>query len=433
MPTAKYYDGSEEKFKFLKDVKNKDQVKFLHGSGHVDLNISEFVNLKYFRWEYRGNFSTFDSFQNLKKLKYINVFCNKVESLEHLSGCINLKELYCSSNKITSLRGLENCVNLEILSCDRNQIVSLESLRNCTNLKELLCSSNQLTSLQGIENCISITHLHCDHNQLESLEPLCKFVNLREIVCGNNHINDVEPLKFCTSLSDLLCENNRIQSLSPLYQLRDISYIRWQGNPIEMNIQTERFLEKIQIRFDFGSLQVYSDGQNVHNSSIQKSVSDSINNLLKDEINIGLGTCLNEIEKCVSESQFDEINRWCSDNIIHSYLNIKYSDLILYVWNRIRSSEHKSDLIEILKSNINDSISYCFTGRLNKLLNTLCGFYDDVHIRISDREQANNVLYLLIKRYSDKDQIKKHLRNELEERSTEADIIEEYIKIVDDL
>ena len=89
------------------------------------------------------------------------------------------------------------------------------------------------------------------------------------------------------------------------------------------------------------------------------------------------------------------------------------------MWNRIRSNENKNELVKILDSEIEAGNGLCFTGKINRLINTLNGFYDDIKVNISDKEQINNWMIILKNKYNNL------IENELKEK-VKNDLINEY-------
>ncbi len=63
-----------------------------------------------------------------------------------------------------------------------------------------------------------------------------------------------------------------------------------------------------------------------------------------------------------------------------------------YVWNRIIKSEHQCELKKNLEEQIADAECMCFTGRFNRTLSVLVGFYDDIKINISDNSRIDAII-----------------------------------------
>ena len=62
------------------------------------------------------------------------------------------------------------------------------------------------------------------------------------------------------------------------------------------------------------------------------------------------------------------------------------------VWNRIIKSTHTDELFRILEEQITESECKCFTGRFNRTLSVLVGFYDDIKIEISDNSRISAII-----------------------------------------
>ncbi len=322
---------------------------------------------------------------NLQSLKCWN---NQLISLEPLSKCVNLQLLYCWNNQITSLEPLSKCVNLQILYCGDNQITSLEPLSNCVNLQILCCGDNQITSLEPLSNCVNLQVLYCCINQITSLEPLSNCVNLQVLSCWNNQITSLEPLSNCVNLQVLYCRNNQLTSLEPLIYLRRLNDINYVGNPIEIpTMQIQRMLNRIDTNRNSS---IYNDNQNVHDTEIQRTICESVQSLLKDPKN---RFCIEDIIKSdLNKSTIEALIEYCQDQTVHSIHLITYMELLALIWNRIINSIHKLELMRILEEQITDSQCKCFTGRFNRTLSVLVGFFDDIKINISDKSRISAIV-----------------------------------------
>ncbi len=322
---------------------------------------------------------------NLRVLKCVR---NQITSLEPLSNCVNLQKLYCDCNQITSLAHLSNLTNLHKLNCQENQITSLEPLSNCVNLEFLFCDANQITSIEALSNCLNLRTLHCNNNQIKSLEPLSNCVKLRELFFGNNLIKSLEPLSNCINIRSLSFITNQITTLEPLIYLRRLYHISYVNNPIEIpTMQIQRMLNRIESN---NNSSIYNDRQNIHDIEIQRTVCDSVQNLLKDPKNdFSIDDIINS---SLNESTIRALIEYCQDRAIHSVHLITYQELLGLVWNRIINSIHKSELMKILEEQIADSECKCFTGRFNRTLSVLVGFFDDIKINISNKSRISAII-----------------------------------------
>ena len=384
------------------------------------------------------------NFPNILKLK---CDCNQLESLAGIEACPLLQNLDCSINNLVSLKGIENCSHLVKLECSWNRLGDLSGLEGCPMLAKLSCHNNRLTSithiqgcrlltkilcyvngiisLAGIEECSLLQELDCCNNGFITLLPIrnCNALrilsatgnglytltgiegcpNLEILNCDRNHIDSLAGLERCTHLRMLDCSHNEIQDLDEIVYLRHLQTFHYSHNPIMyQNIQVQRFIDRIA-RVNT-KVSIYADGQNVHDVCIQKTVCDSIKHLLSDgkpdfTIEAVLGSSLSTHTK-------ERLVEYCADVTIHSVHLLTYAELLAYVWTRIDRSEHKSELLKIFEEQIADSECMCFTGRFNRTLSVLVGFYDDIVIEISDRARIGAIIIALKTRINPYDPIR---------------------------
>ena len=128
------------------------------------------------------------------------------------------------------------------------------------NLQIFNCTNNQLTSLPDNMNFPNLQYFYCFRNQLTSLPDNMNFTNLQRFNCKNNQL---------TSLPVCILNFRNLRSLS------------YQNNQIELSLQMARFIDGIDgiTAFSNNNLNVYTDTQNTHNSTIQLCVRDSINRI----------------------------------------------------------------------------------------------------------------------------------------------------------
>ena len=160
------------------------------------------------------------------------------------------------------------------------------------------------------------------------------------------------------------------------------------GNPLEpQTIQIQRLLNRINNNHKSS---IYSDNQNVHDVTIQRTVCDSIQCLLKDpKPNFSIDLIINSN---LNSKTIESLIEYCQDDTIHSIHLITFMELLSYVWQRIEKSIDKAELIKILEEQIIDSECKCFTGRFNRTLSVLVGFYEDIKINISDQSRIGAII-----------------------------------------
>ncbi len=416
----------------------------------VESNDGDYTKITEIQYKNRGitKIIRFDNFVNLTEL---NLWRNKITKIEGLENLVQLTELYLYDNQIEKIEGLENLVQLTVLNLGRNKIGKIEGLENLVQLTELYLYGNQIEKIEGLENLVQLTKLNLSGNQIKKIEGLENLVQLTELYLGINQIEKIEGLANLVQLTKLHLYHNKITKieglenlvqLTELYlsynlikelpitllELRRLNKFYHNDNEIEIiPIPVERWLERINGRITRNNM-IYNDTQNIHNHNIQKSFRNSLINLLTDKLEIDI----DEVRKQILESDIlteetkKAIFEYCDEIFKHSTYDISYSELLVYIWQRIIKHEHKDNILEIMNSEINDSKCMCFTGRLTRLLNVLVGYYPDIEIQISDSEQITNIVMSLKEKYEN-EELKEKVKEELMERNYSEDIIEEWI------
>jgi len=250
------------------------------------------------------------------------------------------------------------------------------------------------------------------------------------LYCDYNQISSLEPLANCINLQQLDCRFNQISSLEPLIYLRNLFYLNTNNNPLDIQtIQVERFIN--QINTDHSS-SVYNDKQNVHDITIQRTICESIQSLLRDsKPDFSIDEIINsDLDQITIESLIE----YCQERSVHSIHLITYKELLSYVWQRITKSEHKIELLRILEEQIMDSECKCFTGRFNRTLSVLVGFYSDIKINISDNSRISAIILNLKEKINPYDVVihKEKARSELIEAGYTEIEIEPWINAIDE-
>ncbi len=374
-------------------------------------------------------------FVNLKKL---NLYNNEITKIKGLDNLVNLRELKLSENKITEIKGFDNLVNLQILHLYNNKITEIKGLDNLVNLQTLYLQNNQITEIKGLDNLVNLQYVSLHNNKITEIKGLDNLVNLQWLGLYCNEITEIKGLDNLVNLQELLLGKNKITELPlSLCNFRNNKKFTFYDNPIEyIPLPVQRWLDRIENRnnniYNDGQNRnnnIYNDGQNIHNHNIQTSFRNSLSNLLKDKPTINLETVKNEIisNDIITEQTKREILNYCDDKIEHFTYLITYSDLLIYVWSRIRN---KDEILKVLNQEITDGLCMCFTGRMTRLLNVLVGFYDDIELQISDSEQITNIIMNLKNNISDNKQLKDAVKKELLDRQYSEAIINEWLEYI---
>jgi Leucine-rich repeat (LRR) protein len=104
--------------------------------------------------------------------------------------------------------------------------------------------------------------------------------NLQTLCCPNNKLLNIPILPISVKFIDI--SGNNIKSISnELLNCRNLKKINISNNPLELTIQQQNFIIWINERNrQIINRYYFKDEQNVHNSSVQKSIRKSIENLM---------------------------------------------------------------------------------------------------------------------------------------------------------
>jgi len=309
-----------------------------------------------------------------------------------LETLVNLQELYLSGNQITKIEGLETLVNLQELCLGGNQITKIEGLETLVNLQKLYLGGNQITKIEGLETLVNLLVLFLGYNQIIKIP--FQITRLR-------HLNE-----FCY-------DNNPIEEIHPLAQ---------------------RFIDRINRR-NFDTNNIYNDGQNIHDSTIQKCIRESIFRVMESMSADDVTDAVLHDEILTPQSK-SLIFEYCEDREPHSILGITFKDLFNAVWMTIVRHPDGAEIKRVLNGELQDAECKCFTGRLSRLVNCLNGFDDRVSIQISDKSQIGNIV-IMVKASLERDghyTVERHreiVRKELQSRNYEEGIIKEFIEYIE--
>ena len=153
-----------------------------------------------------------EAFRTLEKQKSLDLSNRDIESIEPLQD-LNFNVLLLRNNRISDITYLKGYSKLNWLDLSYNPLADLKTV--------ILLESLQTLWLEGV--------------------PLSEHDLMPDVLCQNrvSHISlrgtgisSVEPFKKCRDLVFLGLANNEISDLSPLKDLKRISAIDVEGNPI---------------------------------------------------------------------------------------------------------------------------------------------------------------------------------------------------------
>ena len=351
----------------------------------------------------------------LTQLQLIFLQHNQIKEIPtEISYLAQLKTLLLYDNKIKEIpKEIGNLTQLQILNVCTNKIKEIpKEIGNLTQLQKLDLTNNEIKEIP-IEICDAV-YL----TQLQTLD--LSFNQIKEIPKEIGHLTHLQELSF---------SHNQIKELPlEITNLRNLIIIIYVNNPIEnlLNPIINRFITQIENRG--GNIHnIYTDTQNVHSSSIQQSIKDSIYNLMKE---VKDDNKINYLDDSILSIQTKEaLIEYSKDNEIHSQLNCTFEEVLQAVLLEINnlSDELQTEVKNRLNEEMEDGLCKCFTGRLSRLVNSLSGYSDKVSIKISSAEEIGNVISIMKDKYDDIEIVKLNVEKELLERGYEKEVIDEWL------
>ena len=375
-----------------------------------------------------------------KDIKELDLSCNKLtQLLVEIKYLTQLTQLSLSCNKLTQLPvEIKYLTQLTYLNLSANQLTQLPSeIKYLTQLTQLALSDNQLTQLPSeIKYLTQLTELSLYYNQLAQLPSEIKYLTqLTHLYLSYNQLTQLPgEIGNLTQLTDLYLSNNRLTQLPiEIGNLTQLTTLDLRGNPIEntLNPIIQRLLQRIQNKRN--QKNIYSNTQNVHSSSIQKSIKDSIHTLMNYYNPEHVLTYLDWTE--LHQKTKEIITEYMDCKDVHTMLDITFKELFIAIV--IEMEKLSPDLQKEIKQRLNEEMQEseckCFTGRISRLVNCLSGYSDKVKIQISESEEIGNIISVIMEKRGIKttETLKEEVSVALKERGYEETKINEWVEYIE--
>ena len=203
-----------------------------------------------------SNITSTKGIEKLTSLRYLNLYENKVSSMDlssntnlvmlnmtfnnlssiDLSHNTNLQQLYLNGNKISSI-DLSHNPKLIDLNVYNNKLNSI-NVSNMPDLKFLLLSLNNLTSVD-LSNNTKLEHVYLSGNQLSTLKLPTSADNLSRLDLNKNNLgNNIDVSKY-PNLNYLIVSANNMSNLD-VSKNTNLEYLYASSNSIS-NIDLSSF------------------------------------------------------------------------------------------------------------------------------------------------------------------------------------------------
>jgi Leucine-rich repeat (LRR) protein len=164
-----------------------------------------------------------------KKVKYLFLSNNSIETLDGLHMYPNLETLDVSNNKLYGTVIIEHSNKLEEIDCSYNSIDVL-NYENQTQLTRLNCRNNNLKHLEPSNNIII---LDCRENKLNCIY---NFPKLQKLLCSENMI---ESIKKCPNVIEIVAHTNKLTKIPTCQYLEYIDLL-------DNNITTLNYISNLK-------------------------------------------------------------------------------------------------------------------------------------------------------------------------------------------
>lgn len=350
------------------------------------------------------------------------------------NNMIDLDYIYFDNNKkekvdyfriISKISVIDRLCSIFLIRCDIFKIP--EELFYLTNLKSLNLSNNNITEIsKSIKNFKNLNELYISKNNISELpDEIGHLSNLNILCLSNNKLKNIpNSIGKLKNLRYLYINDNLLDSMpSEITECTKLRYILYlpQSDHFYVATHVRRFFNEYNssnVKF-----KVYSDNENIHTSSIQESLKKSIMSLSNDVI-----TKYMDVMDFIIDQNKEDVIKNCQNKTTFLNTFLRYEDILNFVIHRIDNSDHKEELIKRLNQEIYDSKNLCFVGKITRLVNTLCGFFDDIIIGISENEQIQNIILTCLR----SENIDENFTKKMKERNYTDDVIKFYLQHIHD-
>jgi len=367
-------------------------------SGNVvtDIFHPDLMNLYLEKYEQQNNLKV-----SYHDLVLISVYENHDEILYDLPN--RLRELHILSSICTEIiLSPENKANLEVICLDKTNLLNCPDISECSKLKLLRINNSNLHGF-GFVLPPTLQHLNLSGNYLNNEN--VQFSILNPFLPKNSK----DLMKFKLNFNDNhfrhedLPENltnNYLFLRQGTYRHKKISFVNVHQDNIQ---QMMREIIDADADADTDAISdaniLKNNSQTVHLSSINQSSYQSIlimEKYIQDhELTLELKIPKNTFEPNLMAFLRTE----CASTAVHTMTKKTYANLVSIVWTIIQHHPSKLDMKERLRQELMDSVGYCFTGKVNRLINSMVGFIPGVKVSISYKEEIQMSIQRILTKF----------------------------------
>lgn len=346
----------------------------------------------------------------------INNLPNKLEKL-------TVKSSYCTELILSPINN-ETITHITLIKTNLNKFPDISQ---CTKLICLRLMDSALRSFSISYNLpTTLTELSLSGNVINNTNFNYSALNVNHLKKISLSDNALDVYKF----PEQLIQKCNIRRQNP----KKTAFVMRRNNINNMNIN--HFVYNLNENTNTNTNRhILNTSQTVHLSSVNKSVVESINvinkyiekyelnNNTKYDIgntselsNFSVSRCLqfnnppsdinNDLLLWTQKYNIDYENDIRKYPSKHGITDLKYEELFVLIWKIMNhlidnNKFEKNAIFERLATEIIDSRGYCFIGRFNRLVNSLCGILDGVYVGISTSEEIQIEMGQIIKKLNE--------------------------------
>jgi hypothetical protein len=319
----------------------------------------------------------------------------------------SLTYMNSSDNKLTEVHNLPS--NLEFANFSMNKLKTICPLPK--NLKRINLDFNYLEELPELSEGLEI--LSVNNNNLTTLPKLPK--SLKELYCCGNKLTELPSLP--PNLQILECYDNSIEKLP-----HDITNCK---RLFSVKIDDTVMLTPAQFKLINKYQRFYDDSENVHDSHIQKTFKQCVEQLLEMGRTDDL---LNDIkkDKRLSDQAKEMITSFCQHENMISSVSMTYRTLLSLVWSVIKED---NNVIAILNKELTEIDKYiCLVGMATTTVNCLSGIY--VNMYVSENQYISDFIIHQREKITDEEELREYCFHELIKRGHSPKLVREFVDAI---
>ncbi len=375
------------------------------------------INLNnYLEYTYSNNI-----FEKYQSIIFENLDKKQIEEI--------MKDLREDTNSKTDIINFEKCkmMSLDVYFPNKLRILNFsscklekipENIKLLDELEELRIKDCYLNSIENLSK--NIKFLDVSYNQIKEINYDNLSESIVEFKITHNFLTETPP-KLWINKTDY--SQNEIEDKKRILTIFEDVY--W--NVRELDRDRNRVIQNFNNIYNNPNQTnniLVNNNQTVHLSSINNSVSKSIKKILdetknmvknplfkKDLFNKVYGNIIYRNLFYQRHLMFIESN--LNDKSIHSIHKVTYGELLEKMWFLIEKYPERKYIYKRLKTEIGESIGYCFTGRINRLVNVMSGYLDGINVGLSEEEEMQMLIQSLIKKLAEKKITKNNAKDEL--------------------